>query len=468
MSHPATAKDFGYRQELSPSVGTSDLIYYGLIFMVPIAPFAIFGAVFQASGGMPVTAYFVGMVALVFTATSYAQMVKAFPLSGSVYNYTGRGIAAPVGFLSGWAILLDYMLVPTVLYMVASMAMSAVIPAVPVWAFYLAFVAINTVINLRGIRMSMTFTRFMIAGELLVLGLFLTVGVWALMNGKGHFSFAAIYNPSTFTWPLIFGAVSIAVLSFLGFDGIAMLSEESTGGSRQIGRAMRWALGLAGLLFIVQVWVAAMLTPDPAALIEAGDPNGTAFYDVAAVAGGEWLRQTTSVATAIAWGIADTLVAQIAVSRLLFAMARDRQLPSFLARVSRKRLVPANATILVAALSVALGLYMLTRADGVALIAALINMGALFAFVMLHVSVISHYFVRNKSMDVGRHFVVPVIGIAILGYVIYSANIMAQRVGLIWLGIGVVALIIMYATGNKPTLSAATAVRPEREMAETL
>lgn len=453
---------FGYKQELEKSVTTPQLVFYGLIFMVPIAPFAIFGPVFQVSGGMIALAYAIGLGALIFTATSYTQMVRAFPLSGSVYNYTGRGIGAPVGFLSGWAIQLDYMLVPTLLYVVASVTMNAVLPAVPVWAWLLGFVAVNTAVNLRGIKMSMTFTKVMIICELIVLALFLGAGVYALSSGKGRFSFDAFYNPDTFTLPLIFGAVSIAVLSFLGFDGIAMLAEESKGGSKQVGRAMRWALVLAALLFIVQVWVAAMLTPDPAALIADGDPSGTAFYDVASIAGGDWLRQVTLVATAIAWGIADTLVAQIAVSRLLFAMARDRQMPAFLARVSPRRLVPANAIIVVAVLSTGLGLYMATRDDGIALLAAMINMGAMFAFVMLHAAVISHYVIRKKSLDLFRHLIVPVVGIAILGYVMYSANILAQTVGLIWVGLGVVVLAAMYVSGNRPTLTTA-APEPERE-----
>src|SRR2546430_1002878 len=144
--------------------------------MVPIAPFAIFGSVYQASGGMPVLAYLVGMVALLFTASSYAQMVRAFPLSGSVYNYAGRGIGAPVGFLTGWAILLDYTLVPGLLYLVAAVAMNSTLPQVPVWAWLVGFVALNTVINLRGIRMSMTFTKIMIVAELGVLALYLSVG----------------------------------------------------------------------------------------------------------------------------------------------------------------------------------------------------------------------------------------------------------------------------------------------------
>jgi amino acid transporter len=107
---------FGYQQELRRVLRFRDLAAYGLIFMVPIAPMAIYGSVFSASGGMVVLAYAIGMVALMFTAFSYAQMVKAFPLSGSVYNYVGRGIGAPFGFLAGWAIMIDYILVPSLLY----------------------------------------------------------------------------------------------------------------------------------------------------------------------------------------------------------------------------------------------------------------------------------------------------------------------------------------------------------------
>src|SRR5687767_10311266 len=122
---------FGYKQELRRSLSFTDLLVYGLIFMVPIAPFGIFGGVFQGSGGMVALAYVIGMVAMVFTALSYAQMVKAFPMAGSVYSYAGRGIAPPVGFLAGWVILLDYVLVPGLLYLIASIAMNSVVPSIP-------------------------------------------------------------------------------------------------------------------------------------------------------------------------------------------------------------------------------------------------------------------------------------------------------------------------------------------------
>ncbi|MEV4092302.1 APC family permease [Streptosporangium saharense] len=451
MQPQESIERFGYRQELRRGIGLADLVFYGLIFMVPIAPFAIFGSVYFTSGGMPVLTYLVGMVALLFTAASYAQMVRAFPLSGSVYNYAGRGISAPVGFMTGWAILLDYVLAPCLLYLVASIAMHSTVPQIPVWLWLLAFVAVNTVINLRGIRMTMTLTKVMISAELAVLALFLVIGVWALLEGRGReFSFAPLFNPETFSWPVVFGAVSIAVLSFLGFDGISMLVEESTGGSAQVGRAMRLALILAGVLFVAQVWVAALLVPNPDALLQ--QASDTAFYDAAAVAGGETLSRIASTATAISWGLANTLVAQVAVSRLLYAMARDRQLPSFLARVSVRNSVPTNAILLVAGLSVGLGVWMSTREDGVSLLGSLINMGALVAFVVLHVSVIVHYVVRMRSTDYLSHLVAPLVGVAILIFVVINANVMAQTVGLVWLALGAVVLAALYAMGRGPSL----------------
>src|SRR5215213_3522078 len=447
-------RQFGYQQELSRSLRFSDLLIYGLIFMVPIAPFGIFGSVFQGSGGMVALAYAIGMVAMVFTALSYAQMVKAFPMAGSVYSYAGRGIAPPVGFLAGWVILLDYVLVPGLLYLVAAVAMHSLWSALPVWLYLALFVLLNTVVNYFGIKMTVRVTQVMIVAELIVLAIFLVIGLVALAQGKGTGGgLDALYNSDTFSWSLIFGAVSVAVLSFLGFDGISMLAEESRVDARRIGRAMVVALLLAGVLFIAQTWVASLLVPDPQGLIANGDPDGTAFYDAADVAGGAWLSKLTALATAIAWGFANSLVAQAATSRLLYAMARDRQLPSFLARISPRHKVPVNATLLVAVVSLVLGLYLTTRADGITLMSTLVNFGAMTAFLVLHVSVVVHYVVRQGSRDWWRHLVFPVLGFAILLYVVINAKVAAQRLGFGWLAIGVVLLIATTLAGRRPALA---------------
>jgi amino acid transporter len=310
------------------------------------------------------------------------------------------------------------------------------------------------VVNYLGIEFTARINKIMLVAELVVLAIFLVIGVVALASGKSTDSaLHPIYNSDTFSFGLVFGAVSIAVLSFLGFDGISTLAEENRDSARSIGKSMIAALILAGTLFIAQTWIAALLVPDPSGLIANGDPGGTAFYDAAENAGGHWLSVLTAVATAIAWGFANSLVAQAATSRLLFAMARDRQLPSFLAKVDTVRRVPVNATLLVAVVSLALGIYMSTRDDGISLLSTLVNFGALSAFLLLHVSVVVHYVVRKKSRDWWRHLVVPVIGFAILTYVVVNAQVAAQRLGFVWLGIGVALLVFLVATGRKPELA---------------
>jgi amino acid transporter len=445
---------YGYTQELHRSLTFTDLLVYGLVFMVPIAPFGIFGSVYQGSGGMVALAYAIGMVAMMFTALSYAQMSQAFPMAGSVYTYAGRGIAAPVGFLAGWMILLDYVLVPALLYLIAAIAMNSLVSAVPVWLWLIGFVVLNTVVNYMGIEMTARVNKIMLVGELIVLAIFIVIGIVALAQGKGHgFDFTPIYNSDTFSWSLVFGAVSIAVLSFLGFDGISTLAEENKDTARAIGRSMVAALLLAGVLFIVQTWVASLLVPGPARLIAKGDPGGTAFYDAAAVAGGQWLSKLTALATAIAWGFANALVAQAATSRLLYAMARDRQLPTFLAKIHPRKGVPVNATLLVAVVSLVLGLYFNSRDDGISLLSTLVNFGALTAFLALHVSVVWHYVGREGSRRWWKHLVAPAIGFAILAYVLINAQLQAKWLGLIWFVVGLALMVALMATGREPELN---------------
>ena len=429
---------------------------YGLIFMVPIAPFGIFGTVFQASGGMVALAYVIGGVAMVFTALSYAQMSRAFPVAGSVYSYAGRGIHPTAGFLGGWLILLDYVLVPALLYIVAGVAMHSFVAAIPVWAWVVGFVVLNTVVNYTGIRLTARVNRIMLVGELVVLAIFLLVGVVALLAGKGNGQgIEPLFNADTFGVGTVFTAVSVAVLSFLGFDAISTLSEEHKGDERAVGRATLIALALAGVLFVVQTWVASLFVAAPDELISKGDAAGTAFYDAAAVAGGHWLSVLTAVTTAIAWGFADALVAQAATSRLLYSMARDRQLPRFLSRVHPRHRVPVNATLLVAFVSVVLGVWFAQRDDGIALLSTLVNFGALSAFLLLHVSVVNH-FVRRRAgahLDIWRHVVAPVVGFAVILFTIIKANVAAQKLGFTWLAIGIAVVVVSYAVGRRPTLA---------------
>jgi amino acid transporter len=456
VERPASLESFGYQQELRRELSFVDLLAYGLVFMVPIAPFAIFGQVFNVSGGMVALTYVVAMVAMLLTANSYAQMVRAFPMAGSVYNYAGRGIHPAVGFLAGWSILLDYVLVPSLLYVVAAFSMNVVVSAIPVWLWLVAFVVVNTIINYLGIRITATTTMLFLVAELIVLALVLIFFVVGLAQGKGNGigGATALFNGDTFGWSLIFGAVAVAMLSFLGFDGISMLAEENREEARQIGRAMAGALLVAGALFISQTWLASMLVPNPEKIISEGYV-GDEFAAAAEAASGHWLYVLTSVATALAWGIANAMVAQGATSRLLFAMARDRQLPAFIARVSPRRSVPVNAVLLVAGVSLALGLTLWFWRDvqSITDLATLVNFGAMVAFLTLNVTVVWHYVYRNRSRDYVRHLVLPVLGFAILLFVVINQNIFAKAIGGVWIAIGVVVLIVLIVMKRTPLLS---------------
>ncbi|MHB0929044.1 MAG: APC family permease, partial [Candidatus Nanopelagicales bacterium] len=188
-------------------------------------------------------------------------------------------------------------------------------------------------------------------------------------------------------------------------------------------------------------------------LLAQGDAAGTSFYDAAAVGGGAWLAKLTALATAIAWGFANSLVAQAATSRLLYAMARDRQLPRFLATVHPKHKVPVNATFLVAAVSLVLGLYMANRSDGITLLSTLVNFGAMSAFLVLHLSVINHFVRRQGSRDWLRHLIYPLIGFAILAFVVVNAKVAAQRLAFVWLAVGIVVLFYFRLRHKEPELA---------------
>ena len=334
---------FGYKAQLRRSLSLADLLVYGLVFIAPIAPFAIFGVVFNASRGLVPLTYVIGLVAMVFTAISYREMSIAFPISGSVYSYAGRGLHPSAGFLAGWAVLLDYLLLPTLAYVVSAAAMRAIVPSIPQSAWVLLFIVSNTTINLLGIETTARASKIFLAIQLVVIALFIVLGAVAIARGVNgaHWSLAPFWSPGAFQVSFVFNALSVAVLSFLGFDAISTLAEEATGGGKAVGQATMISLCLAAVLFIAQTWIAALLVPGQTEFIGDTETND-AFYTVAAIAGGPVLKLVAAISVALSAGIANALVAQAATSRLLFAMARDGQLPRLLAHVASGPAGPAT------------------------------------------------------------------------------------------------------------------------------
>ena len=408
--------------------------------MVPIAPFGIYGGVFSESGGMPALVYVVGTLAMVFTALSYGMLIREWPVSGSVYAYTSRGLGKGIGFVSGWTLLLDYLLIPVLMYVVASTALSGIVPEVPPWAFSIVFVVANTFVNIRGIALTDIVNRIALVLEVLVLAVFVVLGVrWLLSDPASHgFTLQPLYNPATFSLPLVFSAVSLGVLSFLGFDGIATLSEEAEDGRRGPGRAMMASLAIVGALFVLQTYIAGCISPDGAVFAH---DKGNAFYLVAQVVGGRWLYVVCAVATALAWGIFTALAAQTAVSRILFAMGRDGGLPHALARIHPKYHTPYVATLFVGALTLVL---VLTFGQlGTDTISLFVNFGALTAFLLLHVTVIWYFFVKKRDGRWVAHLLVPLAGLAVIGYTWWGLDVPAKVLGVVWMAAGTAYYLVL-------------------------
>lgn len=428
--------EFGYKQELKRSLGFWDLLIYGIIFMVPIAPFGIYGYVAKGSQGMVALAYLIGMAAMFFTAHSYARLAEVFPIAGSIYSYAQRGINQHLGFFAGWVILLDYILLPAMLCLVSATALHNIVPELSISFWLMFFIAINTIINVRGIEITAKANRIIVILEVGVLLIFILVGMVAIVKSGGNFSWQPLYNPGKFSFSAVMPAASIAVFSFLGFDAISTLSEEAKGRKQMVGKAMTYSLLAVGVMFIIQTWVAALIVPDYTAF----SSLNSAFYQIAEKAGGPALRWLTIIATALAWGIANAMVAQAAISRILYSMARDNKLPGLLAKVHPKFKTPYLSILLVAGISLVITIFFQERIDD---LAALVNFGALTAFLILHLTVINYFLLRNHSQNYLAHLILPGIGLLIIGYLWLNLGELAKQLGFIWICVGILYMIIM-------------------------
>lgn len=435
----AGVEAFGYRQELRRSLGLFDLLVYGLLFIVPIAPMAVFGYVFNAGHGMVPLVYLIGSVAMVFTALSYMAMAHAFPVAGSLYSYAARSLGATVGFIAGWAILLDYLLLPTLNYVAVAIALHSAFPQLSKPVCVSVLLAFATAINYFGIETTARVNRALLVVGLLILAVFIWAALAALNHpvGTARFSLLPIYNPAELSSHVIFGALSLAVLSFLGFDAISTLSEEARGGSRAVARATILSLLLATALFMAQTWLVSLFVLGRTQF-PAGGATDTAFYDIAEMIGGYGLKFLLTVPGVVVTGVAGALTAQAATARLIYGMARDQKLPHALAHVHARRQVPERAIFLVAGVTLLLGVLLV---DQLELLTSMVCFGALLGFLLLHVSVVAHFVYRKRSRYWLRHLVVPIVGAAIISYVLWNAQANAKIAGTVWLAAGLLVLI---------------------------
>ncbi|WP_406862901.1 APC family permease [Streptomyces sp. HUAS MG47] len=433
---------------LRRNLGFQDLVVYGLLFIAPMAPVGVFGALDARSDGAVALVYLVATVAMAFTAYSYAQMVRVAPLAGSVFTYARKGLGDGPGFVAGWMALLDYLLIPAVAYLFAGIAMEALVPEVDRWIWTGLAVVITTLLNLWGVRTAARVGFAVLAMEIVVLLVFVVSAVVVLVrDGARRDWWSPLTGDTAFSMAAVLGAVSVAVLSYLGFDAIASFAEEVTGGSAKVARAVLFCLALAGVLFVVQTYLVALLSPVSSQTL-ALEParQGAAFYDAVDASVGTWLHDLVAASKAIGAAFA-ALAGQAAGGRLLFAMGRERRLPHVLGRTDAG--VPRVALLVSATVTMVAAVWAARQDEGLDHLVSVVNIGALTAFVLLHASVIGWFAVRRMAGPPHwlRHVAAPAAGAAILVAVIAEAAVSAQVVGVIWLGVGLVVLALQGARG---------------------
>lgn len=415
--------------ELRRTLKLRDLVLYGVIVIQPVAPMSVFGVLSTTGHGHVVTALLIAMVAMLFTGLSYGRMARAYPSAGSAFTYVAREIHPALGFVTGWSMVMDYLLNPLICTIWCSQQAHVFVPAVPGGIWKVFFAATFTLINIRGIKSSARLNAGMAVGMgAVVIVIFIAAARYIL--GHPHndpaFFLRPFYDPSTFDARALFHCTSIAVLTYIGFDGISTLSEEAENPRRNILLATVLTCLVIGILAAIEVYVMQLAWP-------ASQPFPDVDTAYVAAAGRIWPPLFLIVGfTLLIANFGSGMAAQLGAARLLYGMGRSEALPrGFFGAVDEKSRVPRNNVFFVGAL-VLLGSFLLSFGLG----AEMLNFGALIAFMGVNAAAFVRYFVRAEQKR-WRHALPPLLGFTICLGLWLSLGRLAMIVGSLWMAIGI-------------------------------
>jgi len=438
LSGDHNIESYGYKQELKRVLSFKDLVFYGLVFMAPISCMIFFGLLSTVSEGHAMLAFIIAFIAVAFTAVSYGEMAQAFPLAGSTYSYTQRAISPQAGFVAGCLIMLDYFALPMIVNLTSASYMHEFFPMVPTWVWGVVFIAFCTFINYRGMEMTAKTDNFMMLIMVLLIIVFLVLAIRYIALGGAELSTTPLYNAPTFALPAVLGAAGIAIVNYLGFDGITTLSEESKDGGKKIALAIIVACAIQACVFVIITFFAALVYPN---YEDIADP-AIGFLPIAQKVGGTFLS-IFAPSVFIVSGIGTCLATQAAASRVLFGMGRDKVIWKKFAYVHPKYKSPVTGIFLMAACFI-FG----TIALQYDLIAEMISFGGLCGFVCVNLSVIVYYCIKKKGYGFNaiKHVIFPILGIVISVILIVSLSPQAKIVGFIWMAIAIIYVLVRSKT----------------------
>ena len=414
-----------------------DLILYGVIVIQPVAPMSSFGVLSDVGRGHVVTTLLIAMVAMLFTAISYGRMARVYPSAGSAFTYVGQEINPALGYVTGWSMVMDYMLNPIICVIWCSQQANVFAPGVPYWGWVIFFALVFTWLNILGVRTSARINAGLAVAMGVVIAIFFVAAaryVFGHPHSSAGFFTLPFYDPKMFDWGSVKAATSIAVLTYIGFDGISTLSEEAENPRRNILLATVLTCLVIGVLSAMQVYAAQLLWP-------ASEPfpnETTAFVYTAARAWGPLFAIIGF--TLVVANFGSGMGAQLGAARLLYGMGRSNALPKgFFGAVDPKRHVPRNNVLFVGVVAL-ISVFVMSATVGpdrsYELGAEMLNFGALIAFMGVNAAAFVRYFLRASEKKIGNLFP-PVLGFLMCLSLWLHLSSKAKIAGVVWMAVGI-------------------------------
>ncbi|WP_083701579.1 APC family permease [Tersicoccus sp. Bi-70] len=432
-----TGTGAGEGTHLNRTLHLHSLVLFGLAYLAPMIVLGIFGVIAEETGGASTAAYLLALVAMLFTANSYGRMARAIPGAGSAYTYVRRTIDSRVGFLVGWGTMLDYIFLPMVIWLIGASYLQAQFPGVPGWIWIVVYIALTSVLNVIGIRVADRVNFVLMVFQLLVIVVFVALSAASVLGGQGTGSLisASPFTGENSSLAQISAGAAVAAYSFLGFDAVTTLSEETVDPRRTVPRAILLVALIGGGIFLVVTYVTQLVHPG-GTFTEAD----SAAFDIAKTIGGN-LFSAIFLAGLVIAQFTSGLAAQASGSRLMFAMGRDGVLPRrFFGRVHPRFQTPWLSIIAIGVIGL-IALFL-----DVATSTSFVNFGAFVAFGMVNLSVIVRAVRARRTgepVNVLLDVVCPAIGFLVIAYLLTQLDSNALTLGGIWLVIGVIVLTII-------------------------
>ncbi|WP_100401615.1 APC family permease [Bacillus sp. FJAT-42315] len=425
-------------KEMNRSLTLVPVVLFGFSFMALATVFSTYGIAAEISNGMVPGAYVLAMVVMMFTAYSYGQMSKAIPSAGSAYAYTQKSINPYVGFMVGWAILMDYLFIPMVNYLLFSIFFSAAFPAVPPYVWVLGMLSLVTFINVKGVKLAAKANAFITIFSLLFIVLFIGLSIKEILSGTGSgtlLSLEPFYN-SEQPFSFVVAGAALLCFSFLGFDSATTFAEETVNPRKTIPRAVFIITLAGGIVFVSVSYFAHLVWPDFSTFTNAD----SAAHEIIALVGGKVFTSLFLAVYAVA-AFGSAMSSQASASRVLYAMGRDGQLPKkFFGALHSKYETPVNNILVISGFSL-LALFL-----SLTLVASFINFGAFLAFTCVNIAVIAYYFVRKKERSLKgtiMYLIIPLIGAGLDLWLLINLDIHSKVLGSIWFVIGFIYMLFL-------------------------